>query len=122
MTSTGNANQSDRLRVEHGVVDGVRVVTVQGEIDHAVTDVLREALHFEDGTPPPLRIVMDLSGVPFMDSSGINVLVAAYQQVNETQGWIRIAGAQESVVRLLELVGIDAVITCHPSIEQALSA
>ncbi|WP_327686566.1 STAS domain-containing protein [Streptomyces sp. NBC_00467] len=121
MTSTGKADQSHRLLVERGVVDGVRVVTVRGEIDHAVTHVLREALRFKNGTPPPLRIVVDVSGVTFMDSSGINVLVAAYQQVNATQGWIRIAGAQEPILRVLELAGIDAVITCHPSIEHALS-
>ncbi|WP_405566712.1 STAS domain-containing protein [Streptomyces sp. NBC_01167] len=81
-----------------------------------------EALQFEDGTPPPLRIVVDLSDVPFMYSSGINVFVATYQQVSETQGWVRIAGAQKAVLHVLTLVGIDAVITCHPGIEQALSA
>jgi stage II sporulation protein AA (anti-sigma F factor antagonist) len=53
----------------------------------------------EDGTPPP-RIVADLSGVTFMDSSGINVFVAAHRCVSDAQGWLLIAGAQESVVRL----------------------
>ena len=67
-------------------------------------------------------MVVDLSGVPFMDSSVINLFVAAYQQVNETQGWVRIAGAQKAVLHVLTLVGIDALITCSPSIEQALSA
>ncbi|WP_328863031.1 STAS domain-containing protein [Streptomyces sp. NBC_00306] len=67
-------------------------------------------------------MVVGLSGVPFMDSSVINLFVAAYQQVNETQGWVRIAGAQKAVLHVLTLVGIDALITCHPSIEQALSA
>ncbi|MGW7259434.1 STAS domain-containing protein [Streptomyces sp. NPDC054834] len=118
MTDNQREGRPDRLCVERKVVDGVRVVTVQGEIDHDGKDVLSEALLSDDGTMPP-RIVVDLSGVTFMDSSGINVFVTAYQQVSAAQGWLRIAGAQESVLRVLQLVGIDAYIPCHPTIEQA---
>jgi anti-anti-sigma factor len=66
--------------------------------------------------------VVDLSGVTFMDSSGINVLIAAHQSMSAAQGWLRIAGAQESVLRTLQLVGLDQVIGCHPTVEQALTA
>ena len=40
------------------------------------------------------RTVVDLSGVTFMDSSGINVLVAAHQSMSDAQGWLLIAGPQ----------------------------
>ncbi|MFM9500272.1 STAS domain-containing protein [Streptomyces galilaeus] len=96
-------------------------MTVQGEIDYDVKDVLSEALLGEDGTGPPQRIVVDLSNVTFMDSSGINVFIAVYRQVEGSQGWLRIAGAQESVLHVLQLVGVDAVIPCHPTVEQALN-
>ncbi|WP_405965642.1 STAS domain-containing protein [Streptomyces sp. NBC_00723] len=71
---------------------------------------------------PPLRIVADLSGVTFMDSSGINVFIAARLRVSQAQGWLRIAGAQETVLRLLQMVGVDTFIPCHPTVEQALNA
>ncbi|GAA3908147.1 hypothetical protein GCM10023084_70430 [Streptomyces lacrimifluminis] len=121
MADNQKAHQPDRLSVEREVVDGVRVVIVRGEIDHDVKDVLSEALLSADGTVLPQRIVADLSGVTFMDSSGINVLVAAFQQVSAAQGWLRIAGAQESVLRVLTLVGVDTFIPCHPTIEQAMN-
>lgn len=95
-------------------------MAVHGEIDHDVKDVLSQALLFENGIAP-LRIVADLSGVTFMDSSGINVFVAAYQRASDAQGWLRIAGAQDSVVRLLHMVGIDEIISCHSTVEQALN-
>jgi stage II sporulation protein AA (anti-sigma F factor antagonist) len=117
-----NARHSDRLSVECTIVDGVRIVTVRGEIDRDVKDVLSEALLSEGGAVPPTRIVADLSGVTFMDSSGINVFVAAHQQVSGAQGWLRIAGAQESVLRVLTVVGVDTFIRCHPTVEQALNA
>lgn len=121
MTDNQQTDRPGRLSVHPVVVDGVLVVTVHGEIDHDVTDVLSEALRSEDGTAPP-RIVADLSGVSFMDSSGINVLVGAHQRVSDAQGWLRIAGAQDAVARVLHLVGIDALIPCHPTVEQALNA
>ncbi|MGW1874186.1 STAS domain-containing protein [Streptomyces sp. NPDC001975] len=61
----------------------------------------------------------DLSGVTSLDSIGINVLVAAHRRVSDAQGWLRIAGAQGSVMRLLQLVGIDKLIPCHLTVEQA---
>ncbi|KJK34032.1 anti-sigma factor antagonist [Streptomyces variegatus] len=95
------------------MVDRVLVVAVHGEIDHDVQDVLSQAMLTDDGRTQP-RIVADLSGVTFMDSSGINVLVTVHRRVNAAQGWLRIAGAQEAVVRLLNMVGIDEIIDCHP--------
>ncbi|MFD9321486.1 STAS domain-containing protein [Streptomyces sp. NPDC060053] len=121
MTDIEKADRPGSLSVAHRVVDGVRVVTVHGEIDHDVKDVLREALLCEDGAVPPLRVVADLSGVTFMDSSGINVFLAAHRQVTGAQGWLRIAAAQEPVLPVLRLVGVDALLACHPTTEQALN-
>ena len=103
------------------MVGGVRVVTVEGEIDNTVRELLSSVLLSGYGAEPSSRIVVYLSGVTFMDSSGINTFVAAHQKVDGTQGWLRIAGAQQSVLRVLELVGVDALIPCHPTVEKALN-
>ncbi|MFF1542581.1 STAS domain-containing protein [Streptomyces sp. NPDC058291] len=121
MTDNQQLDRPERLSVQPEVVDGVRVVRVRGEIDHDGTDVLSRALTSRDGMAPP-RTVADLSGVTFMDSSGINVLVSAHQRASDAQGWLRIAGAQEPVSRVLHLVGIDVLIPCLPTVEQALRA
>ncbi|MFJ4205023.1 STAS domain-containing protein [Streptomyces sviceus] len=122
MSDIEKADRSDQFSVKPEVVDGVLVVTVHGEIDHDVKDALSQALSSEDGMTPSVRIVADLGGVTFMDSSGINVLITAYRRVRQAQGWLRIAGAQESVLRLLRMVGVDTLIPCHPTLEQALNA
>ncbi|MFI8837046.1 STAS domain-containing protein [Streptomyces afghaniensis] len=118
MTNTHGAARPG-LSIDHTVVDGIRVVTLRGEIDHAATEELAEALLSYGSVTPP-RTVVDLSGVTFMDSSGINALIAAHQGMSEAQGWLRIAGAQAPALRVLELVGLDQVIGCHPTVEQAL--
>jgi anti-anti-sigma factor len=110
------------LSVAHSTVDGIRVVTLHGDIDHDVKDALSTALLPEDGPDdgPPPRVVADLSGVTFLDSTGINVFVHVHHQVSTAHGWLRLAAPRESVLRVLELVGLDTVIACHPTLEQAL--
>ncbi|MFJ4868588.1 STAS domain-containing protein [Streptomyces sp. NPDC088757] len=118
MTSTEETDRPERLSVTHHTVDGVRVATLFGEIDHTTKDALRDALLPADGTAP--RVVADLSGVSFMDSSGINVFIFAHQHLSDLQGWLRIAAPQEAVLRVLTLIGVDTVIDCHPTLEDAL--
>jgi anti-anti-sigma factor len=120
VTDTHGEARTGQLPIDHTVVGDVRVVTLRGEIDHGVRDQFGQAL-LPDGEAAP-RIVVDLSGVTFMDSSGINVLIAVHRTASDAQGWLRVAGAQEPVLRVLRLVGLDEVIPCHPTVEQALSA
>ncbi|WAU82806.1 STAS domain-containing protein [Streptomyces sp. Qhu-G9] len=119
--NTHRAPEPGRLSISHTTVDGIRVVTLCGEIDQTVKDEFTEALLSRDGVAPP-RVVADLSGVTFMDSSGINVFVFAHRAVSSAQGWLRIAGAQEAVLRVLQIVGLDEIIPCHPTLERALTA
>ncbi|MDX3452041.1 STAS domain-containing protein [Streptomyces sp. ME02-8801-2C] len=103
------------------MVDGVRVVTVEGEIDHHVRELLSAVLLSGYGAAPPSRIVVDLGGVTFMDSTGINIFITTYQAVS-ANGWLRIAAAQQPVLHVMQLVGIDTLIACYPSVEQALTS
>ncbi|MFI8303872.1 STAS domain-containing protein [Streptomyces sp. NPDC085927] len=99
--------------------DGIRVLHPTGEIDHHTCGQLRQALDTLPADRP--RVVIDLSGVPFMDSSGINILIAAYKNVTAADGWIRIAAPTTPVLRVLQLVRVDGLITCYPDLSQALA-
>ncbi|MGW9453787.1 STAS domain-containing protein [Streptomyces sp. NPDC055632] len=121
MTGNEKTDHAERLSVAHRVVDGIRVVTLQGEIDHTAKDTLAQLLTLQDDAALPRRVVADLTGVSFMDSSGINAFILAHQHLTSQQGWLRIAGAQEAVQRVLGLIGVDTVIDCHTTVEQALN-
>ncbi|MEU3522666.1 STAS domain-containing protein [Streptomyces sp. NPDC038707] len=109
----------ERLSVFRSTIDGVTVVTVTGEIDHHTSGVLRDALAPADPAPGA-RTVADLGGVPFMDSSGINVLIAGHQ-AHQPTGWLRLAGVRGPVLRTLEIVGLTPLIPCYPSVGDALA-
>ncbi|MFF3757713.1 STAS domain-containing protein [Streptomyces sp. NPDC002185] len=101
--------------------DGILVVSPAGEVDHATGPLLAEALASAcEGVCP--RVVVDLSRVTFMDSSGINILITSHHILTAAQGWIRLAAPTEAVMRAILIVGIDAFIDCHPTLPRALAA
>ncbi|MEU6031504.1 STAS domain-containing protein [Streptomyces tauricus] len=109
------------MSIDQILLDGIRVVSLRGEIDHTVKTQLTDAL-LPDEPATGMRIVLDLSGVTFMDSSGINVFVTTHQTATRGRGWLRLAGPREAVQRVLHVVGLDDVIDCYPTLEQALTA
>jgi stage II sporulation protein AA (anti-sigma F factor antagonist) len=119
-TDTGHADQVGRLSVVATATDGIRVLTVTGEIDHHTGGQLRRALDVTGTTRP--RIVIDMSRVTFMDSTGVNILIAAYKAVTGAGGWIRLAAPTDSVLYVLHIVGVDDIIQCHPTLNEALAA
>ncbi|MEW2291052.1 STAS domain-containing protein [Streptomyces sp. NPDC047841] len=118
-TTSPEPGQTGQLSVVATATDGIRVLTLAGEIDHHTGDTLRQAL---DTSPTPRpRVVVDMRQVTFMDSSGINILIAAHHALSEAGGWLRLAAIGESVMRTISLVGVDAVIDCRETLRQALT-
>ncbi|CQR59331.1 STAS domain-containing protein [Streptomyces leeuwenhoekii] len=99
--------------------DGVHVVALAGEIDHTTAGTFRRALTASDGSAP--HTVIDFRDVTFMDSSGINVLVAANKTARSRGGWLRLARTPTRVLDLLRIVGLDTIIPLHPTLEDALA-
>ncbi|MFH8798093.1 STAS domain-containing protein [Streptomyces sp. NPDC017936] len=99
----------------------VSVVTLHGDIDHHNAAHLGASLLFPRGTATA-RTVIDLSAVTFIDSSGINVLIAAHHAARRSGGWLHLAGLTGHVLHTIQLVGLDDVIPCHPTLRHALAA
>lgn len=94
--------------------DGIAEVTLTGEFDLAAateaTTVLRAALT----GPPPKLLLVDLSGVTFMSSSGLSVLLTAVQLGADLEVGTRLFAGPESVARTtLGLTGLEAVLPLY---------
>ena len=83
--------------------DGLRVA---GEIDAHTAPRLAAAL---DASGSSIRL--DLSGVEFVDSSGLRVLIDAHQRLDEAGGALRLVSPSDPVRRLLEISGVDGYLT-----------
>ncbi|TQM72309.1 anti-sigma B factor antagonist [Actinomadura hallensis] len=98
------------LNVSTASQEGHTVVTAVGELDlytaprlqAALAGLLREKVD---------RIVVDLSGVEFCDSTGMNVLLAAMKRLKEQGGSLELAAPRPAVKRILQVTGLDTVFT-----------
>ncbi|WP_367038198.1 STAS domain-containing protein [Streptomyces sp. Je 1-332] len=118
-TGTQPSPPPGSLTIQDTNAEGIRVLSLAGEIDHHSGPALHQALAESDAFRP--RVVLDLSLVTFMDSSGINILLAAHHTHTEAGGWLRLAAPSPAVKRTLDIIGADTVLDCHDTLSQALT-
>jgi anti-sigma B factor antagonist len=85
--------------------DGVPVVVVAGELDAHSAPVLDAALD-QARAGRPTRVVVDMAGVSFIDSSGLRSLIRARRQHEDDPDSLVIRRPQPSTIRLLEITGM----------------
>lgn len=108
------------LDVEAWVDGGRGVVELCGEVDAYTAPSLRLVLE-ELPVPARYRVVVAMSQVPFMDSSGLGVLVGAAKRARNGGGALALAGCQERILRVLRITGLVRVMEPFESIEAALA-
>jgi anti-sigma B factor antagonist len=103
------------LELEHRQdTKGREVVAVRGEIDVATSPALREELYaIIDGGAREL--VVDLSELGFIDSSGLGVLVAALKHMREQDGQLVLSGLAQPALRVFEITDLTALFTIEPA-------
>src|SRR5689334_14487449 len=97
-----------------------RVLDVGGEIDVYTAPQLRERLIalVENGAR---QVVVDLTRVEFLDSTGLGVLVGALKRLRAVHGDLSLVCAQERLLKIFRITGLDRVFTIHDSVETATS-
>lgn len=86
------------------------VVTLEGELDAASSDELAQVLHGVLSNQPR-RVVVDLAGVTFMDSSGLRSLLQGSERAANQDTQLVVERASGIVRRVLEVTGCDEVLT-----------
>ena len=103
------------------VQDDVQIVSVNAErIDAAVAIQFKDVMRAETETGPA-RVVLDLSRVEFIDSSGLGAIVAAMKQLG-TGRRLDLAGLTPAVDNVFRLTRMDTVLKLFPTLDQALAA
>jgi anti-sigma B factor antagonist len=100
--------------------DGAVVVRLAGELDLYNAHTVREAL-IDCTAESPDRLVVDLSGVNFIDSTALGVLIEARTRMANRKGFLLAAPGLETR-RALEISGLDKHFNVHASLDDALSA
>jgi anti-sigma B factor antagonist len=101
--------------------DPANVLPLEGEIDlHRSPRVERSLASMIKKHPD--RIVVDLSGVTFIDSSGMAVLIRAMQNMKEYGGMLTLSGINENVRPIFETARLDQVFVIDPPGDELLAA
>ena len=100
--------------------DGPNVLPLEGEIDLHVSPAIAASLARMIDKKPP-KLVVDLSGVTYIDSSGLAALIEAMQNVEQYGGQFALAGLQETVRVIFEIARLDQVFRIFPDVDGAMS-
>lgn len=105
---------ASEFRISDG--DGASVVGVTGEIDILTAPQLRETLlgHLTSAAP---NLAVDLSGVTFIDSTGLSVLVNALRRARSLGGDVRLLLPSEQVTKVLELTRLTDLFVIEAAVE-----
>ncbi len=101
--------------------NGVAVLAVKGEVDVYTAPRLREKL-VERVTQGKHRIVVNLEGVEFLDSTGLGVLVGGLKRVRSHDGSLQLVCTQEKILKIFRITGLTKVFPIHSSVADAISA
>lgn len=99
-------------------LEGSALIQIEGEIDLSTVPQFERELtsHVEEGR----SVVVDLTAVDFMDSTGIGVLVRASNSARAGDAAISLACGPGSVRRVLEVSGLDKMIRVYPDAHAAV--
>ena len=104
------------------VADGAAtVIEATGRLDMVAAPQLK-ALIQAAVTKGQTPVVIDLSGVAFMDSTGLAALISGLRVTRQAGSDLRIAGAASQVLSVLQMTGIDRVIQPYANINEAIHA
>ncbi|HEV2805542.1 MAG TPA: STAS domain-containing protein [Chthoniobacterales bacterium] len=101
--------------------DAPNVLPLEGEIDLHVSPRVSASLGAMIDQKPE-RLVVDLSAVTYIDSSGLAVLIEGMQNVEAYGGKFILAGIQDNVRPIFEIARLDQVFIIFPHVDAALAA
>jgi anti-sigma B factor antagonist len=100
---------------------GVTVLAITGDLDVATGPQLRDRLIqvMDEGR---FRLVLDLTGVPFLDSLGLGVIVGIVHRLRPHDGALALACARPPVNRALKISGLASVLAIRDTLDEAVAA
>jgi len=119
--ATGGEGAGMNLSMTASCTGGRTVLAVQGEVDLHSADRLADRLTaiLDSGER---SVVVDLSPLSFLDSTGLGALVTARNRAQQTGAALRLVCTSDRLLKLFRITGLDAVFEIHPTLAQALAA
>ncbi|GAA0686072.1 MULTISPECIES: anti-sigma F factor antagonist [Clostridium] len=100
--------------------DKTLIVTLLGELDHHSSEEVRNKIDYRLDNDDITKLILNFSGVTFMDSSGIGVVIGRYKKLAMKNGSLFVVSVSNRVKKIFELSGMYKIIKEFDTIEEAL--
>lgn len=118
---SAEARSEQPISLDVRTVDGGVAVIVAGEVDMVTTPQLRDCVQEQIGERPGV-LMLDLSGLSFLGSSGLAVLVETLEECRAQEIGLRLVCSSREVVRPMEATGLTELFEIYPDLETAASS
>ncbi len=99
--------------------EGYMICRPVGELDAFTVSQFRQAL---SELAASHRLVIDMSGIPFVDSAGLGALIGGIRRTRELGGDVAVACNRPTLVRLLRTTGFDRIVTVAETVAEAAAS
>lgn len=108
------------MNLEFNATQDILLTKVKGEMDLATAEPIRQAIDKRLQLERSRCLLLDLSGVSFIDSSGLGVILGRYQYLQRLGGRMALLKPAAGVKRVLEMAGIDRLMPVCESEGEAI--
>ena len=109
------------MQLKETTEEGIAVFILKGEIELHYAPVLRSLLQNKVAARCPV-LILDLTAIKFIDSSGLAAIIEYFRDAADYQGLLCLAGLNETLRTIFEIVRLDQVIPIFESTAQTLAA
>jgi anti-sigma B factor antagonist len=106
-----------------GYINNITVVSFQGEVrfNAVISEGVKEEVKSLFNTPN-VKLIFDLSGIHFIDSSGFGVFLSIMKTANNNYGFFKICNINEEVMELFKLLQLHNVFEIYKTLDDALKS
>ena len=110
--------ETARLELQPGHTNGEAVTRLNGKLSLETVNSFIQTMRKE----PAMHLVLDMSGVSFLDSSGVGALVSLFVTRKHVGKTLALASLTKQGIAVLQVSGLVKLIPTHPTVEAAVSA
>ena len=104
------------MSVEIKVNGETLIAYLHGEIDHHTAGSMRQAIDRAIERNMPSLLTLDFSGITFMDSSGVGLVMGRYRNLAKTGARLCVAGTSPQIYKMMKLGGIERLATLESGV------
>jgi len=121
MNVNGNSMQQSHedISIRVHVIDGLHVFELAGSLDIATSPTVRAALT-DTSERGDHRVIVDLTKLEFLDSTGLGALIGGQRRAKEFGGEVGLVQKDGQILRLLRITGLLNVFAVYPTLEDAV--